>query len=96
MARLKTVTCDGKPKVAAALGDSDGSGTSSDPQLKKYGPIVIGLLTANLLVLLVLIGIRLMAYMKKSGPGGTRGTSYAPVELKDDEPNASRTYYDTK
>ncbi|TFK24514.1 acid protease [Coprinopsis marcescibilis] len=59
----------------AVAGDSTSSGT-----LDKFMPIILGLLGANILVGLILIGLAVMNYVKKNGSGKKTGSHvYVPV-----------------
>ncbi|KAJ6491404.1 aspartic peptidase domain-containing protein [Mycena vitilis] len=62
--------------------------TSSDSKVAKYGPIVIGLLGANLALLLFLLFLGVSALVKHGrtmgSPRRTREAKYTPVTLEDD------------
>ncbi|KAJ7635166.1 aspartic peptidase domain-containing protein [Roridomyces roridus] len=51
-----------------------------------WGPIVVGLLAANLLVVLILVAVSILNFMRRDQPGRTRsaGPTYAPVRGKDE------------
>jgi hypothetical protein len=71
-----------KGAVAAAVaGSGDESG---DASVQKYVPIIIGLLSANLFVVLVLAAVGLGLYIKRSGTT-RKGSRYTPVKLKEGE-----------
>ncbi|KAJ7118392.1 aspartic peptidase domain-containing protein [Mycena epipterygia] len=75
-------TVDPPPVVAAAaLGSSDVDSDSDGAQIRKYAPIVIGLLSANLLVVLVLAVIGVALCVKRGGKSssGVGGPKYVPV-----------------
>ncbi|KAJ7177132.1 aspartic peptidase domain-containing protein [Mycena filopes] len=71
--------------TALAAADSNGSAPSSE--VKKYAPIVIGLLGANLLVGVVLLALGLAACIKRSGKMGRTGTGgkYQAVRILGEE-----------
>ncbi|KAJ7279162.1 hypothetical protein C8J57DRAFT_1221929 [Mycena rebaudengoi] len=76
------------PRSCSVGGTTDASSgtTGSDDQAKKWEPIVVGLLGANLLVSFVLVAIGLMTCVKKGAAGRTRGApSYVPVKFKDED-----------
>ncbi|KAJ7801053.1 aspartic peptidase domain-containing protein [Mycena olivaceomarginata] len=78
----------GKP--ALDLADNSTSGT--DSTIAKYGPIIIGLLAANLVLLLIVAFLGVMNYVRNgrsSGPTRALNPSYAPVKLREDEPRSS-------
>ncbi|PPR00386.1 hypothetical protein CVT26_009667 [Gymnopilus dilepis] len=74
---------DGKPTLPSA---SNGQSASQDGSVvDKYGPIIVALLAANLLVLLVLVILAVLSYMrrgsssKKSSRRGVLDSTGAPV-----------------
>ncbi|TFK24511.1 acid protease [Coprinopsis marcescibilis] len=73
---------------SARTGDADSGGAvagdgTDDGTLKKYMPVILGLLGGNLLVGLVLIGLAILNYVKRSGQAKKSGTPhYVPV-MKD-------------
>ncbi|KAJ7108991.1 aspartic peptidase domain-containing protein [Mycena crocata] len=73
----------------AASGGNAATPTDSDVelQLKKYAPIVIGLLGGNLLVVLILVAIGLVVCIKRGGKDvrRSRAQKYAPVGFTEDE-----------
>ncbi|KAJ6584274.1 aspartic peptidase domain-containing protein [Mycena sp. CBHHK59/15] len=76
----------GKAKTSADLADSNGSSTT-DSQVVKYGPVIIGLLAANLVILLVLAFLGVMSFVRNgrtTGPTRALNPQYAPVKVKDD------------
>ncbi|KAJ6596677.1 aspartic peptidase domain-containing protein [Mycena sp. CBHHK59/15] len=76
----------GKAKTSVDLADSNGSSTT-DSQVAKYGPIIIGLLAANLVILLVLAFFAVMNFVRNgrtAGPTRALNPQYAPVKVKDD------------
>ncbi|KAJ7643773.1 aspartic peptidase domain-containing protein [Roridomyces roridus] len=83
-ADLSKVT-SGKPAVN--LADSDSTTSNSDSAAAKWGPIIVGLLGANLLVLLVLTFLGVMNYIRggrTTGASRAVNASYVPVKLKDE------------
>ncbi|KAJ6453262.1 aspartic peptidase domain-containing protein [Mycena vitilis] len=69
------------PQFAAALGSSP---ADTDAQVEKYAPIVIGVLGANLLIVLILAVFSLFACLKRSGKAGTRPAKYTPVRFREE------------
>ncbi|KAJ6606065.1 aspartic peptidase domain-containing protein [Mycena vulgaris] len=68
------------------------NGTTSDSTVAKYGPIIIGLLAANLVIMLVVAFLGVMSFVRsgrKSGPTRALNPQYAPVKLKEDAPRSS-------
>ncbi|KAJ7073304.1 aspartic peptidase domain-containing protein [Mycena belliarum] len=72
--------------VAAVENSPPGSSPSSDSQIAKYGPIVIGLLGANLLVVLVLAVMGLVMCVKRGAKSGSRPrtSTYARARVDED------------
>ncbi|KAJ7728100.1 aspartic peptidase domain-containing protein [Mycena metata] len=70
--------------VALANGSSD---ESEEGQLQKWAPIVIGLLGANLVILLVLVAIGAVMCVKRGGKSGAR-VNYTPVQFSESVPTA--------
>ncbi|KAJ7288684.1 aspartic peptidase domain-containing protein [Mycena rebaudengoi] len=76
----------GKASVDLADDASSSSGTNS--QVAKYGPIIVGLLGANLVVLIVLVCLALLNCVRtgrSEGPSRALGVKYAPVKFKETE-----------
>ncbi|KAJ7624114.1 aspartic peptidase domain-containing protein [Mycena polygramma] len=69
-----------EPQFAAAIGSSP---ADTDAQVEKYAPIVIGLLGANLFILLILAVFGLIACVKWNGKAGTLPAKYTPVRLRE-------------
>ncbi|KAJ7727420.1 aspartic peptidase domain-containing protein [Mycena maculata] len=90
------------PAGFAATADTTASSTpgSSDALLSKYGPIVVGLLGANLLVVLILAVVGLVLCVRRGGQsaGRIRTTQYAPVKVQvgEDETRALDGYEDKR
>ncbi|KAF7369866.1 Six-hairpin glycosidase [Mycena sanguinolenta] len=59
------------------------SGTDT-PVASKYMPVIIGLLAANLFVVLVLAVLGVMLFVRRSRTVGSSSARYAPVKVKDD------------
>ncbi|KAJ6514605.1 aspartic peptidase domain-containing protein [Mycena vulgaris] len=68
-------------RVAIAFADS----TASDAMTAKYGPIILGLLGANLLFLVVLVILGVMSYVRGSRKTGPVKARYVPVKLRDED-----------
>ncbi|KAJ7473379.1 aspartic peptidase domain-containing protein [Mycena latifolia] len=84
--------------ISDALGDSAkfsanlADNIDTDSALAKYGPIIIGLLGANLVVLLVLVFLGVMSYVRagrRTGPTGALNPQYTPVKVREDVPRSS-------
>lgn len=96
------------PSVSGAIGDVSnveiGSGDSSFAAvlvaavLNKWGPVIIGLLAANVLMVTILCIVAIVACTRGVIKGGAKsrsiGASYAPVRVKEAEPSLSETYHD--
>jgi saccharopepsin len=84
----------GKP----ALNLADTSSSSTDSTVNKYGPIIIGLLAANLILLLVVAFFAVLNFVRggrTSGPSRALNPSYVPVKLKEDDgPRSSFSTHD--
>ncbi|KAF7358430.1 Acid protease [Mycena venus] len=74
----------GAALIATALNNSSAPPDGADSHVKRYLPIVIGLLGANLLVVLVLAVIELVLCVKRSGKRGSRSWKFAPVRFKEE------------
>ncbi|KAJ6518189.1 aspartic peptidase domain-containing protein [Mycena vitilis] len=72
--------------LAAAALDTTISNSNSDSQVKKYAPIVIGLLGGNLLATLFVVVIGVALCVKRGGKAVSRSRSrkYAKVRFEDD------------
>ncbi|KAJ7434875.1 aspartic peptidase domain-containing protein [Mycena latifolia] len=86
------------PGISDALGDSEkfsanlADNIDTDSALAKYGPIIIGLLGANLVVLLVLVFLGVMSYVRagrRTGPTRALNPQYTPVKVREDVPRSS-------
>ncbi|KAJ7122182.1 aspartic peptidase domain-containing protein [Mycena epipterygia] len=58
-------------------------------QIRKYAPVVIGLLAANLLGVLILTIVGLTLCVRRGGTSGTSSPQYIAVKLRDEEPQES-------
>ncbi|KAJ7663184.1 aspartic peptidase domain-containing protein [Mycena polygramma] len=90
MARISNQT-SGAMVAAAGAADTESSSGDSDSQVKKYGPIVVGLVGANLLVALILAIIGLVLCVKRGAKSGPR-TKYARVQVAEEESKALDRY----
>ncbi|KAJ6500805.1 aspartic peptidase domain-containing protein [Mycena sanguinolenta] len=80
----------GKPALNLAETNASGNGVYN------YGPIIVGLLAANLVLLLVVAFFSVMTYVRngrKSGPSRALNPSYVPVKLKEDFDGAPRSSF---
>ncbi|KAJ7215896.1 aspartic peptidase domain-containing protein [Mycena pura] len=94
------------PDTAAALADdsapaSSSAGSASDPAVQKYAPIIVGLLSGNLLLVFLLLVLGVAFYVKKNGQKGSgsgRSARYAPLNLpqkyREEEPLDGAGAYD--
>ncbi|KAF7358649.1 Family S53 protease-like protein [Mycena sanguinolenta] len=87
-------TSDAVVDAASAL-DTDTNADSNDGAVRKYAPIVIGLLAGNLVVLLVLVVLSVLLYVRRGREvGAGRGSRYTPVKLREDEFHVEQRYSD--
>ncbi|KAJ7161818.1 aspartic peptidase domain-containing protein [Mycena crocata] len=78
-------------KASVNLADN-GSFSSTYSAVSKYGPIVIGLLGANLLILLLLVALGIMSLIRggrRSGSTRVVNPKYEPVKLREDASRGS-------
>ncbi|KAJ7185063.1 hypothetical protein C8R46DRAFT_1300906 [Mycena filopes] len=89
MPRISGQLAQNAAGAIAAAGDI-GSVNSDDSssQVKKYAPIVIGLLGGNLLVGLILLALGLVACVKRSATVGRAGGKYRAVRFAEEETQA--------
>ncbi|KAF7338964.1 Peptidase A1 domain-containing protein [Mycena venus] len=87
------------PAGFAAVADNDAASSSSNANsdsslINKYGPIIIGLLGANLVVVLILAVLGLVLCVKRSGKNVSRARTpqYTQVKLGEDETRALDGY----
>jgi hypothetical protein len=57
--------------------------------VRKYAPIIIGLLSGNLVLLLILVILGFGVYVRRGGAVG-RSSKYAPVRLGEEESMGKR------
>ncbi|KAJ7041959.1 aspartic peptidase domain-containing protein [Mycena alexandri] len=77
----------GSSKASVNLAASD-SGSTVD----KYGAIIVGLLAANLIIMLVVAFFSVMNFVRNgrtTGPTRAVNAAYAPVKLREDAPRSS-------
>ncbi|KAJ6526178.1 aspartic peptidase domain-containing protein [Mycena vulgaris] len=72
------------------------SAPGSDSDVQKYALIIIGLLSGNLVVVLVLAALGVALYVKRGvkSEGSGRMPKYVPVKFKDQEPLHAEVYED--
>ncbi|KAJ7870933.1 subtilisin-like protein [Mycena olivaceomarginata] len=76
--------------AASALSSDTGTGTDgSDGAVRKYAPIIIGLLSGNLVLLLILVILGVGVYVRRREAVG-RSSKYAPVRLGEEESMGKR------
>jgi hypothetical protein len=92
MARLSTnsdgTSAAGRLSDAAAAhsAPSSAGGNYDSSLINKYGPIIIGLLGANLLVVLILAAVGVVLCVKRGGKSASRRTQqYSAVKVGEDE-----------
>ncbi|KAJ7118353.1 aspartic peptidase domain-containing protein [Mycena epipterygia] len=96
-ASFGALTQTAPPSVdAAALGFAPES--DSDGQIRKYAMIIIGLLSANLLVVSVLAVVGITLYFKRArkSAGGARAPKYIPVHVREEPGRKSESYDEGK
>ncbi|KAJ6514606.1 aspartic peptidase domain-containing protein [Mycena vulgaris] len=75
-------------RVAAGnLAAADGASSTDSSTVAKYAPIIIGLLGANLVILLVLVFLGVMTFVRRSrqiGLARAPGSRYVPARIKDE------------
>ncbi|KAJ6484685.1 family S53 protease-like protein [Mycena sanguinolenta] len=90
-----TLRTSGAVVDAASALDTDASTGSSDGAVRKYAPIVIGLLAGNLVILLMLLVLGVLLYARRGREAGAgRGSRYTPVKLREDEFHVEQRYSD--
>ncbi|KAJ6539978.1 hypothetical protein DFH09DRAFT_1323254 [Mycena vulgaris] len=73
-----------------AVGDlaaADAAASTNSSRVAEYAPIIIGLLGANLAILLVLVFLGVMAFVRRNRQTGlarTPGAQYVPAQVKDE------------
>ncbi|KAJ7237717.1 aspartic peptidase domain-containing protein [Mycena haematopus] len=83
---------NGKPALNLASDSSSSSSTTTD----KYGPVIVGLLAANLVLLLLVAFLGVMNYVRggrTAGPSRALNPSYVPVKLKEDIHDGPRSSF---
>jgi hypothetical protein len=71
---------------------ADSSSPSTGSTVDKYGPIIVGLLAANLLILLFVAFFGIMNFVRRGRtklPTRALNPLYQPVKLKEDAPRSS-------
>ncbi|KAJ6526177.1 hypothetical protein DFH09DRAFT_1286015 [Mycena vulgaris] len=73
--------------VVATIADG-ASSPSGDPSVQKYALIIIGLLSGNLVVVLMPAALGVALYVERGGKceGSSRAPKHVPVKFKDQEP----------
>ncbi|KAJ7684333.1 aspartic peptidase domain-containing protein [Mycena polygramma] len=77
-------------KASVNLADADSS--STDSTVAKYGPIIVGLLAANLVIMLLVAFLGVMNFVRSgrsTGPTRAVNAAYQPVKLKEDAARSS-------
>ncbi|KAI0652538.1 aspartic peptidase domain-containing protein [Trametes meyenii] len=72
----------GSVSGALSTSDSDGGDSDKDSFVKKYGPLAVGLLGANLVLGVFVLGV-VLAMCVRGVKGKTSGPRYAPVRVKE-------------
>ncbi|KAJ7110253.1 aspartic peptidase domain-containing protein [Mycena crocata] len=73
--------------------DTDGASRSTDSQITKYAPIVIGLLGANLLILVILALLGVVSLVRNGRHTGAPSSRYVPVRLTEDTQRSENKLY---
>ncbi|KAJ6567113.1 aspartic peptidase domain-containing protein [Mycena capillaripes] len=76
----------------ASVNLADNASSSTDSTVAKYGPIIVGLLAANLVILLLVAFLGVMSFVRNgrsAGPTRALNPSYQPVKLKEEGPRSS-------
>ncbi|KAF7363118.1 Family S53 protease-like protein [Mycena venus] len=82
--------------AASALSSDPSTGTDgSDGAVRKYAPIIIGLLSGNLVLLLILVVLGVGAYVRRGG-AVARSSKYVPVRLREEESMGKTDPYDVE
>ncbi|KAJ6514403.1 aspartic peptidase domain-containing protein [Mycena vitilis] len=71
-------------QVSGNLAGGNNSSSTADSTVAKYGPLVIGLLAANLGILLIVAFLGIMAFVRN---GRSTGPTYRPVRFKENAPS---------
>ncbi|KAJ7084889.1 aspartic peptidase domain-containing protein [Mycena belliarum] len=83
---------DAAVKSKSAVNLAASGSEESESTVAKYGPIIIGLLAANLLILLLVAFLAVMNFVRRgktAGPTRALNPQYTPVKLKEDVPRSS-------
>ncbi|KAJ6484920.1 aspartic peptidase domain-containing protein [Mycena sanguinolenta] len=102
VANVRMARLSGQPYTnaagAAAAAETASSSGNSDSLSNKYGPIIIGLLVANLVVVLILAVLGVISFVRSGGKSVSRVQSpqYAPVKVGEDEARALDGYEDKR
>ncbi|KAJ6470345.1 FabD/lysophospholipase-like protein [Mycena sanguinolenta] len=87
------------PQVGAGhlVTDAALSVSTADSTVDSHAPVIIGLLAANLVVLLCLLALAVMQFIRRSGKIGMSGSQsaprYVPVHVRDESTSLNRTEY---
>ncbi|KAJ7755248.1 family S53 protease-like protein [Mycena metata] len=82
--------------TVSALSDDSATGTDgSDGSVRKYGPIIIGLLSGNLVLLLILVILGVGQYIRRGGTA-RQSSKYAPVKLREEDSMSKMAPYDVE
>ncbi|KAL4251487.1 peptidase A1 family protein [Pleurotus pulmonarius] len=82
------------PDNEAQDGPADSTATAA---IQKYGPVVIGLLAGNLLILIVICALGLYFCISKGGRNGkTASASYHPVKLQKGDSQFTEPVFETR
>ncbi|KAJ7441571.1 aspartic peptidase domain-containing protein [Mycena latifolia] len=83
-------------RVAAALENANQPSSTSDSEVKKWAPIIIGLLVGNLFVVLLLAAIGLALCVKRGGKSGSPKSTYSRVRFGEDEARPLDSFEDKR
>ncbi|KAJ7110704.1 aspartic peptidase domain-containing protein, partial [Mycena crocata] len=84
----------------AAIADVSGTDgeteANNDSTVHKYALIIIGMVGANILVVLILAFIGVALYIKRGGMSGTSTSRYTPVRFREEDPRKSGAYDESR
>ncbi|KAJ7120763.1 aspartic peptidase domain-containing protein [Mycena crocata] len=82
------------PNIVGAVSNAEDDGSTAEGNMKQYAVIIIGLLSGNLLVVILLAVLGVGIYVKRGGTssGVRRETAYAPVKFREDASRKSEAY----
>ncbi|KAJ6549588.1 hypothetical protein DFH09DRAFT_1320064 [Mycena vulgaris] len=93
-----TAATTGHSTTAMAAVADGASSPSGDQSVQKYALTIIGLLSENLVVVLMLACLGVALYVRRGGKSesSSRAPKYVPVTFKDHEPLNTEVYEDRR